>query len=374
MLKKLKKLLNWSDKVKPEYDLNTELYENLKPFRLPLISFVIMLLIGGLAYVAIDGFALMDAIYQASITFTTVGYTEVAPISNAGRFFTITYILIGFAFFTFSIGILIEVLKKGVLLNIIKERKMLYKIARLKNHFVICHQNNFTIELAKQFRLNHIPFVVIDNSEHFLQEAERLKYPYYINEDPHSNNALLKAHLSSAKGLVTLSKNTTDNIAQIVSVRLYEKEIALKKPYFIMTNADNQSDVEKLKKLGANSVIFPSKLVAQRLSAISLRPYMEDFLEKFLYAKHSSVIVEEIAIPNYSWLRFKKIKETHLREITNVSIIGIKDESGKFEPMPKGDVIIGSNCKLLTVGTSEGIKKAKRLILKTQKPDEVKFA
>ena len=34
---------------------------------------------------------------------------------------------------------------------------------------------------------------------------------------------------------------------------------------------------------------------------------------------------------------FKKIKETHIRDLTQVSIIGIKDKDGKFFPMPKGD-------------------------------------
>ena len=372
-LNKLKKFLHWSSSAKPEIDLNTELYEQLKPFRMPLITVVLVVMLGSLGYVIIDGMSLSDAIYQTGVTFTTVGFGEIAPISELGRLFTITLIIVGFGVFSFSIGILVEVINKGQLIKIIKERSMLYKIARLKNHFVICYQNEYTIQLAKQFRINHIPFVVIDPHEHFIQTALELNYPYYIQGEPHTEMALLKSHFSSAKGLITLSMNIADNIAQIASARLYEKELGLKRPYFIMANANNEADVEKLKKLGANAVISPSDLVAKKLSAITLRPDIENLMESFIYQKKSAIDIEEVAIPDYSWMRFKKLRDARLRDMTNVSIIGIRDSNGKFLPMPKGDTLIVTGCKLLVVGTTDGIHDAKRIIRKSEKPEELKY-
>lgn len=326
-----------------------------------------------MGYVTIDGFSLIDAIYQAGMTFTTVGFTEVAPISPAGRLFTITFILLGFAVFTFSTGLMLEVLKKGALVAIIKERRMLYKIARLKNHFVICYHNQYTMELSREFRENHIPFIVIDPREDLPEIAEKYKYPYYIISQPHTQTALLKTHFSSAKGMITLSPNIADNIALIATVRLFEKEIGRKKPYFIMTNSDSQDDTERLKKLGANSVVSPSKLVAQRLSAMSVRPDMENLLEQFLYKQDSPIDIEEISVPDYSWVRFKRLKETNLRNITNADVVGIKDVNNKFIPMPKGDTLIGTGTKLLVIGTGELIRLTKRVIKSRHKPEELKY-
>lgn len=373
LLKKIQKFLNWSSFARPEINLNTELYEQLRPFRLPLISVVLMMMVGALGYVAIDGFSLIDGIYQAGMTFTTVGFTEVAPISSAGRLFTITFILLGFCVFTFSIGILIEVLKKGALIGILKERRMLYKIARLKNHFVICYHNLYTIELSTQFRENHIPFVVVDPREDMHEIAEKYRYPYYIISQPHTQTALLKTHLSSAKGLITLSSNIADNIALIATVRLYEKEIGRKRPYFIMTNSDNDDDTERLKKLGADSVVSPSKLVAQRLSAMSVRPDMENLLEQFLYKKDSPIDMEEISVPDYSWIRFKRLKETNLRNITNADVVGVRDANNKFIPMPRGDTLIGTGTRLLVIGTAESIRMTKRVVKSKHKPEEFKY-
>ncbi|MBE0496037.1 MAG: NAD-binding protein [Campylobacterales bacterium] len=370
---KLKKFLNWSEKATPEINLNTELYEQLRPFRVPIISVVLAMMFGTLGYVFIDDMSLSDAVYQSGITFTTVGFGEIAPISELGRLFTVTLIIVGFGVFSFSIGVLVQVLNKGDLIRIIKERSMLYRIARLKNHFVICYHNEFTIQLAKQFRENHVPFVVIDPSDSFAKTAHQFKYPYFLQEEPHTEIALLKSHFSSAKGMITLSENIADNIAQIASARLYEKELGLKRPYFIMANADNDIDTEKLKKLGADAVVSPTKLVAQRLSAMSIRPDMENMIETFLYQKKSAIDMEEIIVPDHSWMRFKKIKEAHLRDITNVSIVGIRDAKGKFSPMPKGDTLIGTGSKLLVVGTIESIHATKRIIRKREKPEELKY-
>ena len=371
-LDKVKNFLNWSGSTKPDIDLNAEIYDQLKAFRLPLILIILMMLIGTLGYIFIAGFSLADAFYQAGMTFTTVGFTEVAPISNAGRIFTIVFILMGFGTFTFCLGVVVEVIQKGTLLNLIRERNMINNIARLKNHFIICYDNIYSAELAKEFRANHIPFVVIDNNPNLAQIAEENSYPYFIIGEPHMENTLLKAHLSSAKCVITLSPNLADNIAIISVVRLYEKELG-RTPYFIMTSADTQNDIEKLKKLGANSVVSPSKLAAQRLSAVSVRPDMENILERFLYQKDSPIDIEEIEIPEYSWIRFKRLKETKLREMTNADVVGIKEQNNKFTPMPNGDYLIGTGVKFLVIGTAEGIIATKKLINSKYKPQEMKY-
>lgn len=373
LIKKFKKFLDWKDSSKPDIDVNTELYEQFKFFRLPAILIVLMMLIGTLGYIVFSKFSLADAFYQAGMTFTTLGYTEVAHITMAGRIFTICFILLGFVVFTFSMGLVIEIINKGKLVGLIKERSMIYKIARLKNHIVICYNNIYTVELAKQFRENHIPFVVVDNDPNLENIAQENRYPYYIVGEAHTEKTLLKAHLSSAKGVISLSENIADNIAIIATVRLYEKELQRDKPYFIMTVTDNEADLEKLKKLGANSVISPSKLAAQRLSAISVRPDMENMLDRFLYQKNSLIDIEEILVPEYSWVRFKRIRETRLRELTNADIIGILDENEKFIPMPNGETIIGTGAKIFVVGTADGIRFAKKLIAQRYKPQEIKY-
>ncbi len=373
VLDKIKRFLDWSGSTKPDINLYTEIYDQLRPFRLPLITIVLMMLIGTLGYVFIAGFSLVDAFYQAGMTFTTVGFTEVAPISPAGRIFTVLFILMGFGTFSFCLGVVVEVIKNGKLQNLLREQRMINKIARLKNHYIICYNNIYCAELAKQFRENHLPFVVIDPDPALAKIAEENRYPYFIVGEPHVETTMLKAHLSSAKSVITLSPNLADNIAIISLVRLYEKELGRITPYFIMANSDDDSDTERLKKLGANSIVSPSKLAAQRLSAISVRPDMENILERFLYKKDSLIDIEEITVPDFSWIRFKRLKETRLRDFTNADVVGIKEPNSRFIPMPDGDYLIGTGVKFLVIGTAEGIRNTKKLIRSKYKPQEMRY-
>jgi voltage-gated potassium channel len=331
------------------------------------------MLVGTMGYIVIDGFSLMDAIYQTGITFTTVGFGEMAPISTVGRIFTITLIIAGFAVFSSAIGILIAELNRGNIISILKERRMLYKIARLKKHFVVCYHNEYTIEVSKQLRKNHVPFVVIDPRPEIHEWAEEYRYPAYLQAEPHAELAMLKAHLSSAKGLITLSSSIADNIALIASVRLFEKEHFLPRPYYVIASAESMSDVEKLKKLGSDTVVSPTKLTAQRVSAMAARPDMENLLEEFLYRSDNPLDMEEIEVPKYSWAVLKKLKETHLRQITNTSVVGITKKDGKFITMPKGDVLVTSECKLLVIGTRNGISTTRELLRRREKPKELRF-
>ncbi len=372
-LNKIEKILNWQKSTKPHINLNTELYLQLAPFRLPLILIVLIMMFGTLGYIIIEDFNLIDAIYQTGITFTTVGFGEVQPFSDAGRLFTIMLIILGFGIFSFSVGILVDVLNKGELIGILKERKMLYNIARLKNHYVICNHNDYTIQLTKQFRENHIPFVVIDPSPDLAQEAKKHSYPYFVQEETHTELALIKSHLSSAKGVITLSSNIADNIAVISTVRLYEKDISRRRPYFIMTNAGSISDIEKLKKLGADSVVSPTKLMAQRLSAVSQRPEMENILEEFLYKKDTPLDIEEVNIPSYSWMIFKRLKEVNLPDFVKVNVVGIRDEKDRFIPMPDAEQLILQGSKLLLIGSGDSIKQARKIARKKDKPREMQY-
>lgn len=373
IIQRFKKFLGWRSTPKPHITLNDEYYGHLAPFRLPFILTVLVMLIGTMGYMIIDNFPLMDAIYQTGITFTTVGFGEIKPISDAGRIFTITLIIFGFVVFSIAIGIIAEVVKKGEFQKTAKERKMLYEIAKLKQHFVVCYHNEFTIQVTKQLRASHIPFVVVDPRENMEEIAKKHHYPYFVSAEPHTEEGILKSHLSSAKGVITLADNVADNIATIASARLYETEIGRTRKFLIIANAKNNEDDQKLLKLGADKVVTATKLMAQRINAMAARPDMENLLQEFLYKKDTPLDMEEAKVSKTSWLTLKKIKSAHLRDIANVTVVGIRQNDGKFIPMPKGDTIIMPECKLLLIGTGEGIARAKKIIRKKEKPEELKY-
>lgn len=370
---RIKKALGWEVRtVKPQYDLNPLIYAQLKPLRLPLILIQIIMMTGTLGYVYLEDYSIMHAIFQSAYTLTNTGFGALneSNFRNETIVFTVCLMLAGFASLIFAVGIVIDVIANGTLRELLKERKMLYKIARLRRHFVICYHNEYTVQLAKQFRENHVPFVVIDPSDNIEQIAKENNYPYFIKEEPYKEIAFLKSHLSSARGVISLSKNISDNITLIASVRLYEKELG-RNPFLIISNAETQNEKIRLMKLGADKVVATPSLMAKRVSAMAIRPDMENVLDEFLYKKDTPIDMEEVFVKETSWTINREIKDLRLRDKLKVSIIGITEEKGKFIQMPKGTTTINSNCKLLLVGSQKGIARTKKIINLTTQPEEI---
>lgn len=368
----IRKSLGWELKSsKPQYDLDPLIYSKLKPLRLPLIFIQLLMMIGTLWYVYFENYTIMQGIFQSAYTLTNTGFGALkeSEFQEETILFTTFLMYAGFATTMFAVGIVIDVFMNGNLRELLRERRMLFKIARLRKHFVLFYHNEYTSQVAKQFRENHIPFVVVDNSDNIEEIARENHYPYFIKEEPYKETAFLKSHLSSAKGVISLSKNISDNITLISSVRLYEKELG-RAPFLIIANAETQNEKLRLEKLGANKVVATPTLMAKRVSAMAISPDMENILDEFLYKKDSPVTMEDVIINDNSWIIGKKLKELNLRDNLKISVIGIT-QNGVFIQLPKGDKIIEKNSKLLIVGSQKGILRARRVLNLINEPKEI---
>ena len=135
----IKKVLGWElSSSRPQYDLNSVIYSKLKPLRLPLIIIQILMMIGVLGYVYFEDYSIMHAIFQTSYTITNTGFGALneSNFKNETIFFTVFLMIAGFSSFIFGVGVIIDVFTNGNLRALLKERRMLYKIARLRN--ILC--------------------------------------------------------------------------------------------------------------------------------------------------------------------------------------------------------------------------------------------
>lgn len=60
-----------------------------------LITTVLVILIGAAIFRYLEGWRWLDAIYFCVITLTTIGYGDITPQTDAGKIFSMVYILIG---------------------------------------------------------------------------------------------------------------------------------------------------------------------------------------------------------------------------------------------------------------------------------------
>jgi voltage-gated potassium channel Kch len=62
-----------------------------------LIMALVVLAVGVVFYVNVEHWSLVDAIYFCVVTLGTVGYGDITPATDAGKLFTVFYILFGLA-------------------------------------------------------------------------------------------------------------------------------------------------------------------------------------------------------------------------------------------------------------------------------------
>lgn len=64
-------------------------------YRKLLLTSVLIISFGSTVYHYVEGWSWVDSIYFSVITLTTVGYGDFSPQTDAGKLFTIFYIIIG---------------------------------------------------------------------------------------------------------------------------------------------------------------------------------------------------------------------------------------------------------------------------------------
>jgi len=56
--------------------------------------------------------------------------------------------------------------------------------------------------------------------------------------------------------------------------------------------------------------VAPSELMAKRVSAMAVKPEMENLLDQFMYDKDTPIDIEEIEIKEDSWVVNNKLKDS----------------------------------------------------------------
>lgn len=84
-----------------------------KEYRDLLLTTLIILVIGTVAYHYLEGWSWLDAFYFSFITLTTIGFGDFAPATDAGKVFTIIYIIVGVGIILAFINTIYQHYNKG---------------------------------------------------------------------------------------------------------------------------------------------------------------------------------------------------------------------------------------------------------------------
>jgi voltage-gated potassium channel len=119
---------------------------------------------GAVGFTVIEGWSFLDSFFMTVITISTVGYSEIHPLSSAGRQFTIFLIVGGLATIFYTTTMLGRVILEGEFRGTIRRRHMKHKITKLHGHYIVCGFGRVGRIVAEELHEDKHPFVVVENA------------------------------------------------------------------------------------------------------------------------------------------------------------------------------------------------------------------
>jgi voltage-gated potassium channel len=314
-------------------------------------------IIGITGYTIIEGLSFTEAVYMTVITVATVGFKEVAPLSELGMLFTSFLIVISFGIFVYAVTTFTRIIIDGVIRNYYRDRKMIKRINKLTNHVIICGYGRNGKQAALDLSIHKVPYIVIENSPEIIETITESEQILYIEGDATKDEVLQQAGILDAMAMITTLPVDADNLYVVLTAKEINPEIK------IISRASNESSDIKLKRAGANNVIMPDRVGGQRMAKLVTQPDIVEFLDFMMLQEPGNVIIEELSLDSLAnCYEGKSMNELEQRNNTGANIIGLRKPDRSYIINPSNEVILSCDDQLFVLGTVEQIRQLENLL------------
>jgi voltage-gated potassium channel len=334
--------------------------KSIRHLKLCILLLILVILLGVSGYMTIEKWDFLDALYMSVTTLTTVGYGEVHELSNLGRLFTISFIIIGVVYFLYIAGAVVQFVVEGQIRTILGRRSLDKKIDRLKNHYIVCGYGRIGKTLCAMLKRKAVDLVVIEKSQDLIPVMVEDK-TIYISGDAGDETNLIKAGIQHAKGLIAVLATDTDNVFLVLTARQLNPDL------YIMANASRNESKPKLLAAGANRVELPYDMGAVSMAQRIIRPTVTNFLNLAFAQKRKDIQMEEIPVSPSSKLVNVMLKDSGIRQQFNLIIIAVKKSDDSMLFNPSFEAVIESGDTVIAVGQEENLKKLEKILNPTNR-------
>ena len=302
---------------------------------------------GALWYWLVEGFSLVDGVYQAVITVSTVGFAEIEELDTSGRIFTMVLIVVGVASLIYALGGFAEMLIESSIRRFTFRRRE-RTLERLSGHTVLCGYGSTGGTVARMLPADTKLGVIEKIPERVDQAAEDGHVA--IEGDSTSDETLRAAGIERALRLIVCLSSDSDAISTVLSARVLNPDV------LIVTRVDNYTAARKLRLAGADHVVSPTEMGAQRIVADALQPSVGTFLDVALHSGNIALSLRTITLDE----EFDSSAISSLEAETGARVLGVQDhEGGIVEPRQTDGTVHGGQT-LLVVGHEDELADLER--------------
>lgn len=320
------------------------------------LGFMVVIVLAATVAYMFAGWSLPDAIYMVLLTVFTVGYREVRPVDTALlRAITIGTIVLGCTGMIMVTGTLVQVLTFSQIQRFLGTNRLKTDINRLKNHVIVCGFGRIGVMLAKDLAAGGVAFVILDRDEARLSQARSLGYLCWQGNAT-DEDALREVGIEKARVLATVLPDDAANVFITLSAR------SLNPTLQIIARGEAPSTETKLLQAGANQVVLPTHIGAERIAELVLFPETARYIrgsermrefEKVLsdLGMEIEVVVAGEATP----LAGQTVAELEARVSGSLLVVQVLRKGGEVVTRPPADLRVEAGDGLVVVGRDEAV-------------------
>lgn len=319
------------------------LYRDFRRDNLSRIIFAVLLVIiigGGLVFLFETGIngefsQFIDSLWWGAVTITTVGYGDMAPVSNTGRMIAVM-MMFG--------GIVLTSIFSGTIASIFVDRKIQegrgLQEVNLRNHTIICGWNRNAPGIIESFSAlgkdKKTTICLINEMD--AEEYQMLKVKHseidikFVKGDFSSEKILIRASISYAKAAIFIPDTSGNNTIENADERTILAVLAIKS---LNPNITTCAEVLKkeneghLQRASVDSIIVNGEFSGFLLSNAAISEGIPKFVKEMLDVE-SSKSIHQVSIPgNFIGKTFLELSEYFLKNNKGIPI-GIMSEDKKM--------------------------------------------
>jgi len=287
--------------------------------------------------------------YWTVITIAGVGYSQGVglEVGEARQLLSIVVILVGMMAMAYTVGMLIQAIVEGQLDKALGDKRMAKIIDKLKGHVIICGFGRIGQNLAHRLARHRVPFIVIDPCAESIAEAKSHEF-LFLEGDATDEEALKTAGIDRAATLVIALQNDSNNVFLTLTARNMNPELR------IIARGEHPRTEKKLFQAGANEVVMPAVIGAERVADMIVKPQASDLLRCVGHESGLNADLEEFTFTAESAYVGRTVREAE--EKFQLMIVAVRREDGETIFNPRDDELLLSGDIVVVMGPEADIE------------------
>jgi voltage-gated potassium channel len=286
---------------------------------------------------------LYEAIYWSIVTISTVGYGDIAPVTQEGRFVAMLVIIAGIAVLAFTTSLFVSAFTEK--LDEIKEVKTIEDVSKLKKFYLICGYEQVACEVARKLSLSGNKIIIMDENQERIEKAKKDGY-ITLNYNPGKVESYEKLNIDMAKhvkAILCLRENDIENVYTALTIRSFNKDV------FILSLLMSDSNRKKLDFAGINNVVYAQELIGLITKELVGKPVAFEVIHE-LRSENADVKIDELGITQRIVDNFTTVGELGNKDFRVVLLGVYKHKNDRFFFNPLDDLLLEVGDYLLVVG------------------------